>query len=60
MFGQFDHLVILNKSIWTCPTWLMVFLTNHKMVFWLVKLNKILGNPKKLIEKIAQFVNIKI
>jgi hypothetical protein len=24
-FGQFDHLVILNKSIWTCPTWLMVF-----------------------------------
>jgi hypothetical protein len=34
-FGQFDHLVILNKSIWTCPTWLMVFFINHKMVFWI-------------------------
>jgi hypothetical protein len=32
-FGQFDNLVILYKSIWTCPIWLMVFLTNHKMVF---------------------------
>jgi hypothetical protein len=32
-FGQFDHLVILDKSIWTYPTWLVIFLTNHKMVF---------------------------
>jgi hypothetical protein len=32
-FGQFDHLVLLNKSIWTFSTWLMVFLTNHKMMF---------------------------
>jgi hypothetical protein len=33
-FGQFDHLVVVDKSIWTCPTWLLVFLTNHKMVFF--------------------------
>jgi hypothetical protein len=32
-FGQFDHLVILNYSIWTHPTWLVVFWTDHKMVF---------------------------
>jgi hypothetical protein len=28
-FGQFDHLVRLDKSIWTCPTWLVVFLINQ-------------------------------
>jgi hypothetical protein len=40
-FGQFDHLVILNKSIWTRPTWLMVF--------WLVKqVKQKLGQPKKI------------
>jgi len=33
-FGQFDHLVLLNKSIWTCSIWLMVCLTNHKMIFF--------------------------
>jgi hypothetical protein len=32
-FGQFDHLVIHDKSIWACPTWLMVFFIGHKMVF---------------------------
>ncbi len=31
--GQFDHLIILNKSIWTCPTWLVVCWIDHKMVF---------------------------
>jgi hypothetical protein len=37
----------------------MVFLIDHKMVFGLIKLDKNLGNPKKLIKKIAPFVNIK-
>jgi hypothetical protein len=32
-FGQFDHLIILHKLIWTYPTWLMVFFINHKIVF---------------------------
>jgi hypothetical protein len=36
-FDQFDHLILVNKLIWTCPTWLMVFLTNHMIFFWLVK-----------------------
>jgi len=32
-FGQFDHLVILKKSIWTCSTWLVVFFIDHKRVY---------------------------
>jgi len=32
--SQFDHLTILHKSIWTCPTWLVVFFTDHKMIFF--------------------------
>jgi hypothetical protein len=24
-FDQFDHLIILDKSIWTCPIWLVFF-----------------------------------
>jgi hypothetical protein len=23
-FSQFDHLVTLHKSTWTCPTWLTI------------------------------------
>jgi hypothetical protein len=45
-FGQFDHLVILDKSIWTHPTWLVVFFTYHKMFFLLIKLDKKIGRPK--------------
>jgi hypothetical protein len=59
-FGQFDPLVILNKLIWTHPTRLMVFLLTIKWSFWLIKLDKKLGNQKTLIKKIAQFVYIKI
>jgi hypothetical protein len=36
------------------------FLLTTKWFFWLVKSDKILGNPKKLFKKIAQFVNIKL
>jgi hypothetical protein len=44
-FGQFDNLVILVKSIWTCPIWLIVFLTNHKMIFLIGQIGyKKLGN----------------
>jgi hypothetical protein len=32
-FDEFDRLILLNKSIWTHSTWLVIFLTNHKMVF---------------------------
>jgi hypothetical protein len=32
-YGLFDHLMTLDKSIWTHPTWLVVFFNNHKMVF---------------------------
>jgi hypothetical protein len=46
-FGQFDHLVILDKLIWTCPTWLMVFFTNHKMVFLTSQIGQKYGQPKK-------------
>jgi len=59
-FGQFDYLVILDKLIWKCPTWLMVFLTNHKMVIWLIKSDKNLGSPKEINLKKVQFVNIKM
>jgi hypothetical protein len=45
-FGQFDHLIILNKSIWTHLIWLVVFFIDHKWSFWLVKLNKNLGKEK--------------
>jgi hypothetical protein len=43
IFGQFDHLVRLEKLIWTCPTWLVVFFTDHKMVFLIgqIKQNKV-------------------
>jgi hypothetical protein len=43
-FGKFDHLFIFDKLIWTCPTWLMIFFTNHKMVFWTSQI----GQPKKV------------
>jgi hypothetical protein len=36
------------------------FLIDHKMFFWLVKLDKNLGNQTNLIFKIVQFVNIKM
>jgi len=47
-FGQFDHLIILDKLIWTRPTWLMVFLTNHKMVFLTNQIRQKFGQPKKI------------
>jgi len=46
-FGLFDHLVILDKSIWTFPTWLVVFLTNHKMVFLTSQIGQKIRQPKK-------------
>jgi hypothetical protein len=36
------------------------FLIEHKMYFWLIKLDKNLGNQTYLILKIVQFVNIKM
>jgi hypothetical protein len=57
-FGQFDHLVKLDKLIWTHPTWLMVFLTNHKMIFLTSQIGQKFGHPKKF-NKIVQFVNNK-
>jgi len=42
-FGQFDNLVILDKSIWTCPIWLVVFFTNHKMVFLISQIEQKIG-----------------
>jgi len=51
-FGQFNHLIILDKLIWTCPTWLVVFFTDHQMIIWFVKLDKKkLGSQKNLIKK---------
>jgi hypothetical protein len=47
-FGQFNHLVILGKSIWTCPTWLMVFFTNHKIVFLSSQIRQKIGEPNKI------------
>jgi hypothetical protein len=59
IWSNFDHLVILNKLIWTCPTRLMAFWLTIKWSFWLVKSDKKLSNQKNLIKNIAQFVNIK-
>jgi hypothetical protein len=50
-FGQFDHLIILDKSIWTHPTLLMVFFTNHKMNFLSSQIRQKFGQHKKLIKK---------
>jgi len=50
-FGKFDHLVILDKSIWTCPTWLVVFLLTIKWSFWIIKSDKKLGSQNNLIKK---------
>jgi hypothetical protein len=50
-FDLFDHLIILDKSIWTCPTWLVVFLTNHKMVFLTSQIRQKVGQPKKIFKK---------
>ncbi len=47
-FGQFDHLVILNKSIWTCPTWLVVFFIDHKMGFLTSQIAQKFKQPKKI------------
>jgi hypothetical protein len=59
-FGQFDHVVILDKSIWTHPIWLMVFLTNHKIIFLTNQIEQKFGQPKKINLKNTQFVNIKM
>jgi hypothetical protein len=50
-FGQFDHLVKLNKLIWTCPTSLVIFFTNHKMVFFINEIAQKIGQPKKIYLK---------
>jgi hypothetical protein len=31
-FGQFDHLIILDKSIWTHSIWLVVYFIDHKIL----------------------------
>jgi len=46
-FGQFDHIIILDKSIWTCPTWLVIFFTNHKMVFLTNQIEQKFGQSNK-------------
>jgi len=38
----------------------MVFFTHHKMVFLISQIEQNFGQPKKLFEKITQFVNIKM
>jgi len=47
-FGQLDHLIVLDKLIWTHPTWLMVFLIDHKMVFLTNQIGQKFEQPKKL------------
>jgi hypothetical protein len=60
-FGQFDHLVILDKLIIEhVQLDLWFFLLTTKWFFWLVKLDKHLANQKKIIKIILQFVNIKM
>ncbi len=49
--GQFDPLVILDKSTWTHPTKLVVFFTNHKMFFLTSQIGQKIGQPKLLIKK---------
>ncbi len=46
-FGQFDHIIILDKSIWTCLTWLVIFFTNHKMVFLTNQIKQKFGQSNK-------------
>jgi hypothetical protein len=50
-FSQFNHLIILNKSIWTCPIWLVVFFTNHKMAFFISQIIQKIGQQKKISSK---------
>jgi hypothetical protein len=60
-FGRFDHLLILDKSFWTCPTWLVVFWLTIKWSFWLFKLDKKLGIQEKIIKKsICEYKNVNI
>jgi len=62
-FGWFDHLVILDKSIWTCSTWPLIFLTNHKMVFLTSLIVQKFGQPKKINSKnnsICKYKNVNI
>jgi hypothetical protein len=56
--NQFDHLFILDKLIWTRPTWLMVFFTYHRMVFLTNQIKQKFGQSKKINQK-NQIVNIK-
>jgi hypothetical protein len=46
-FGQFDHLFILDKSIWTHPIWLVDFLIDHKIIFLASQIEQKIGHPKK-------------
>jgi hypothetical protein len=41
--GQFDHLIILDKLIKTCSTWLVIFLIDHKMVFMTNQIEQKIG-----------------
>jgi hypothetical protein len=50
-FGLFDHLIILDKLIWTCPTWLVVFFINHKTVFLTSQIKQKIGQPEILIKQ---------
>ncbi len=57
-FGQFDHLVILDKLIWTHPIWLMVFLTHHKMVFLTNWTNFWVAPKKKKKNSVYKYKNV--
>jgi hypothetical protein len=61
-FGQFDHLIIFGKSIWTHPIWLMVFFIDHKMVFSTSQIEQIFGQPKKNLKNswICKYINVNI
>jgi hypothetical protein len=59
-FDQFDHLVILKKPIRTCLTWVVIFLTNHKMIFLTNQIRQKFGQLKKLIKNssICKYKNV--
>jgi hypothetical protein len=50
-FSIFDHLIILDKLIWTCPTWLVVFSINHKTVFLTSQIKQKIRQPEILIKQ---------
>jgi hypothetical protein len=46
--GQFNHLVILDKLIRARSIWLVIFFTDHKMVFMTNQIEPKIGEPKIL------------